>query len=65
MGVIKILGVIPKLSLNISFVASYSNNLIFRRVKNPLFTMFPEFHSYNLAKIGMAGKLQIDPDFFR
>ena len=29
MGVIKILGVIPKLSLNISFVASYSNKLIF------------------------------------
>ena len=34
MGVIKILGIIPNLSLNISFVASYSNTSIFRRVKN-------------------------------
>ena len=65
MGLIKILGIIPKLSLNIIFVASYSKQLNFRRSTKSIFTMFPEFYSYNLAKIGMAGKLQIDPDFFR
>ena len=43
MGEIKILGIIPKLSLIISFVASYSNKSIFRRVKNSSIYYVPRF----------------------
>ena len=43
MGVIKILGlgIIPKLSLNIGFVASYSIKSILDQLKTPHFAMFP------------------------
>jgi len=44
MGVIKILEIIPKLSLNIGFVASYSDKSIFRPVKNSSFYYVPRIY---------------------